>query len=60
MSQIWRIRVDGEVREPKTWADPDKRKAAVVFRKPWKRVREDPEYERSKTLHQEQARRNQA
>lgn len=49
---------DGEVREPVTWADPDKRKAAVVFREEWKRVREDPEYQRLKNLHREQAPRN--
>ena len=49
---------DGKVREAKTWADPEKRKAAVVFRKQWKRVREDPEYESLKNLHRGQTSQN--
>lgn len=42
---------DGEVREAQTWADPDKRKAAIVFRDQWERVRDDPEYQRLKDEH---------
>ena len=44
---------DGEIREAKTWADPQKRKAAVAFRKAWKRVREDQEYQALKELHRQ-------
>ncbi len=45
---------DGEVRRPQVWADSQKRAAAIVFREQWKRVREDPEYQRLKNLHREQ------
>lgn len=35
---------DGEQREPQTWADPQKREAAVIFREAWDALREDPVY----------------
>ena len=42
---------DGSEREPQTWADPDKRAAAVVFRDAWQAVKDDPAYQRRKQHH---------
>src|SRR5690554_1176017 len=42
---------DGEVREAQTWADPEKRRAAVVFREAWERVRNDEVYQRLRERH---------
>ncbi|MDX1546497.1 MAG: DUF4385 family protein [Rhodothermales bacterium] len=44
---------DGTPRQPQTWADPEKRAAALVFREAWKAVLDDPEYLRLKAAHQE-------
>ena len=44
---------DGNEREQQTWADAEKRKAAVVFRDFWQQVLDDPAYERLKAHHQE-------
>ena len=38
--------VDGEQREPREWADEEKREAALVFEEYWERARECPEYRR--------------
>lgn len=45
---------DGTEREPRQWADPEKRAAAVVFREAWREVTDDPAYERLKEHHQEE------
>lgn len=42
---------DGHERPQQTWADEDKRKAAVVFKAKWDAVRDDPAYERLKEAH---------
>ncbi len=42
---------DGTEREPQTWADPDKRAAAIVFRDAWQAVKDDPAYQRLKQRH---------
>ena len=42
---------DGELREAQTWADAEKRRAAVVFRKAWERVRQDPAYRKAIEAH---------
>lgn len=44
---------DGSVRGPRQWADEDKRAAALVFERYWKRVREDERYQRAKARHRE-------
>ncbi|WP_226040322.1 DUF4385 domain-containing protein [Natrinema sp. DC36] len=44
---------DGTEREPRKWADPDKRAAALVFAEYWERVREDDAYQRAKARHRE-------
>jgi hypothetical protein len=38
-------------RPPRQWADPDKRAAAVVFRKAWRAVTDDPASQRRKDRH---------
>ena len=45
---------DGSEREQETWADPDKRAAAVVFRDRWQQVKEDADYQRLKKRHVDQ------
>jgi hypothetical protein len=45
---------DGTEREPKQWADPEKRAAAVVFRDAWQALTDDPAYQRLKERHQEE------
>ena len=45
---------DGTEREPKQWADPEKRAAAVVFRNAWQALKDDPAYQRLKGRHQEE------
>lgn len=42
---------DGQAREPQTWADADKRAAAVVFKERWQAALDDPQYERLKQRH---------
>ena len=42
---------DGTLREPQTWADPEKRKAAVLFRKQLETLRADPRYIALKEAH---------
>jgi hypothetical protein len=44
---------DGTEREPQQWADPEKRRAAVVFRDAWQAVREDDTYRRLAERHDE-------
>lgn len=44
---------DGRERAAQTWADPEKRAAAVVFKARWDAVREDPAYQRLKKHHVE-------
>jgi hypothetical protein len=44
---------DGSEREPKQWADPEKRAAAVVFRDAWKAITDDPMYQHLKKRHQD-------
>lgn len=44
---------DGSEREPETWADPDKREAAVVYKEYWDRARAHPAYKRLKAAHQD-------
>jgi hypothetical protein len=41
----------GEKRDPKEWADPDKRDAAVIFRNAWQDLRDDDAYQRMKRHH---------
>jgi hypothetical protein len=43
---------DGTEREPKQWADSEKRAAAVVFRDAWQALTDDPAYQRLKERHQ--------
>ena len=45
---------DGTERDPKQWADPEKRTATVVFRDAWQQVTDDPVYQRLKERHQEE------
>ena len=42
---------NGNERAQQTWADEAKREAAIVFRKKWDDVREDPDYQRLKEHH---------
>lgn len=42
---------DGTERTPQQWADPEKRRAAVVFRDAWQALTDDAAYERLKTRH---------
>lgn len=42
---------EGNKREEQTWADAEKRKAAVIFRDYWQQVLADPVYERLKQHH---------
>ncbi|TXD35246.1 DUF4385 domain-containing protein [Lujinxingia vulgaris] len=42
---------NGQVREAQTWADAEKRLAAVVFREAWERVREDAAYREGVEAH---------
>jgi hypothetical protein len=42
---------DGTEREPQTWADPQKRRAAIVFRDAWQAVKDDSAYQRLKQHH---------
>lgn len=44
---------DGDEREPQRWADREKRAAALVFERYWKRVREDQAYLKAKEAHRE-------
>ena len=44
---------DGTEREPQTWTDPEKRRAAVVFRDAWQAVLDDDAYLRRKQQHLE-------
>lgn len=44
---------DGREREPQTWADADKREAAVIFKEAWDAVREDPAYVDAKARFQD-------
>jgi len=44
---------DGAKREPRQWADPEKRAAAVVFRDAWQTLTDDPAYQRLKERHQD-------
>lgn len=39
---------DGSTHEPQEWADPDKREAALVFKKYWDKAREDATYQKMK------------
>lgn len=45
---------DGTEREPERWADPEKRRAAVVFRDAWQSVLDDPDYQRRRRRHETQ------
>ena len=47
---------DGSERAPQQWADQDKREAALVFERYWKRVREDERYLEAKERHRERTR----
>lgn len=40
---------DGSKREAQTWADPDKRAGAVIFKEAWDGVREDVRYQALKS-----------
>jgi hypothetical protein len=42
---------DGNENEQQTWADPDKRAAAVVFREKWQAVKGEDKYQRLKEEH---------
>ena len=42
---------DGTQREPQTWADAEKRRAAIVFRDARQRVLDDDAYDRLKAAH---------
>ena len=44
---------DGTERDPEQWADPDKREAALVFKKHLEVVREDETYQQMKERHRE-------
>jgi hypothetical protein len=41
----------GNEREQQTWADTDKREAAVVYKEYWDRARENAQYQRMKQAH---------
>jgi hypothetical protein len=43
---------DGQQREPQTWADPQKREAATLFKDAWDVVRNDVEYLEAKARFQ--------
>lgn len=45
---------DGREREPRQWADAEKRAAAVIVREAWRAVLHDPVYERRKAHHRTQ------
>jgi len=42
----------GNEREQQTWADPEKREAAVIYKEYWDRAREHPAYIRQKDAHE--------
>ncbi len=46
---------DGEEREPRRWADPEKREAAKVFKRRWDQIRDDERYQRLKDEHRNRA-----
>lgn len=48
-----KYKADGSEHEQETWADAEKRKAAVIFREAWQQVLNDPAYERLKHQHVE-------
>ncbi|MFB6274452.1 MAG: DUF4385 family protein [Salinibacter sp.] len=45
---------DGTEREPRQWAAPEKRRAAVVFRDAWQALTDDSAYQRLKVRHREE------
>lgn len=47
---------DGTPREPETWADTEKRKAALIFKKHWDAVRDDKIYQQKKAAHEQRER----
>jgi hypothetical protein len=45
--------VDGAERDPKEWADPEKRESAEIFEEYLERVRDDEAYQRAKEAHRD-------
>jgi hypothetical protein len=41
----------GAERDPQQWADPEKRRAAIVFRDTWQAVKNDSAYQQLKHQH---------
>lgn len=44
---------DGQPREPQTWADPQKRESALIFKEAWDAVRNDAGYIEAKSRFEE-------
>lgn len=49
-----KITPDGDLVEPRRWADADKRAAAQVFKATWDAIRADPVYQERKAAHMAQ------
>ena len=47
---------DGTEREPQRWAAPEKREAALIFKKKWDAAKADPGYQRLRAAHEARAR----